>query len=141
MAIFYQFKVWLHTKRRCFNNETESQFTQARLRFHWVFQSSACLAMLVGSRRRVCLTHRHFRSLMASGIGICCVLLQSSLLEIVLWCASMSPHIVVEDGPPGLEEDVPVVPDWLQGDKDMSSLSNPGYDVLPSVSCLADNAS
>ena len=27
-----------------------------RLRFPWVFQSSACLVMLVGSRRRVCPT-------------------------------------------------------------------------------------
>ena len=26
-------------------------------------------------------------------------------------------HINVEDGQLGLEEDVPVVPDWLQGDK------------------------
>ena len=54
-----------------------------RLRFHWGFQSSACLVMLVGTRRRVCPTHHHFRSLMASGIGLCCVLLQSSSLEIV----------------------------------------------------------
>ena len=50
------------------------------------------------------------------------------------------PHIVVEDGQLGLEEDVPVVPGWLQSDKDMSSLSNPGFDVLLSASCLADNA-
>ena len=54
-----------------------------RLRFPWGFQSSACLMMSVGSRRRLCLTHRHFRSLMASEIGLCCVLLQSSLLEMV----------------------------------------------------------
>ena len=37
--------------------------------------------MLVGSRRRMCPVHRHFRSLMTS--GICCVLLQSCSLEIV----------------------------------------------------------
>ena len=84
-----------------------------RLRFPWEFQSSACLVILVGSRRRVCPTHHHFRSLMTSEIGLCCVLLQSSSLEIVsghlirricrrqvftklgvlslvLWCASMS---------------------------------------------------
>ena len=30
---------------------------------------------------------------------------------------------------------------WLQGGKDMSSISNPGVDVLLSASCLADNAS
>ena len=30
---------------------------------------------------------------------------------------------------------------WLQGGKDMSSISNPGFDVLLSASCLADNAS
>ena len=56
---------------------------RSRLRIPWGFQSSACFVMLVGSRRRVCRTHRHFRSLMASGIGLCCVLLQSSSLEIV----------------------------------------------------------
>ena len=39
--------------------------------------------MLIGSHRRVCPTHRHFCSLMASGIGLCRVLLQSSSLEIV----------------------------------------------------------
>ena len=54
-----------------------------RLRFPWGFQSSACLVMLVGSRRRVCPAHRHFHSLMTSGIGLCCVLLQSYSLEIV----------------------------------------------------------
>ena len=54
-----------------------------RLCFPWGFQSSACLVMLVGYCRRVCPTHRHFRSLMVSGIGICCVLLQRSSLEIV----------------------------------------------------------
>jgi len=53
------------------------------LRFPWGFQSSACLVMLVGTRLRVCPIHRHFRSLMVSGIGLCCVLLQSSSLEIV----------------------------------------------------------
>jgi len=53
------------------------------LPFPWEFQSSACLVMLVGSRRRVCPTHHHFRSLMTSEIGLCCVLLQSSSLEIV----------------------------------------------------------
>ena len=39
--------------------------------------------MLIGSYRRVCPTYRHFCSLMASGIGLCRVLLQSSSLEIV----------------------------------------------------------
>ena len=34
-------------------------------------------------RCRVYSTHHQFRSLMVSGIGLCCVLLQSSLLEIV----------------------------------------------------------
>ena len=54
-----------------------------RLRYPWGFQSSTFLVMLVGSRNRVCSTHRHFRSLMASEINLCCVLLQSSSLEIV----------------------------------------------------------
>ena len=54
-----------------------------RLRFPWWFQSSACFVMLIGFRRKVCPSHSHFRSLVASGIGLCCVLLQSSSLEIV----------------------------------------------------------
>ena len=59
-----------------------------------------------------------------------------------LWTVHQNkPHIGVKDGPLGLEEDVPVVSDWLQSDKDMSSLSNPGFDVLLSASCLVDNAS
>ena len=45
-----------------------------RLRFPWGFQSSAC---------RVCPTHRHFRSMMTSVIGLCCVLLESSSFEMV----------------------------------------------------------
>ena len=51
--------------------------------FPWGFQSSVCLVMLVGSLRRVCPTHRHCRSLMTPKIGHCCVLLQSSSLEMV----------------------------------------------------------
>ena len=54
-----------------------------RLRFPWGFQSSAFLCMLVGSRLRMCPTHHHFRSLMASGIGLCWVLHQSSSLEML----------------------------------------------------------
>ena len=50
-------------------------------------------------------------------------------------------HIGVEDGQLGIDEDVPVVPDWLQDNKYVSGLYNPGFDVLLSVSCLADNAS
>ena len=50
-------------------------------------------------------------------------------------------HIGAEDGQLRLEENVPVVPDQLQGEIYVLRLSNPGFDVLPSVSCLADNAS
>ena len=50
-------------------------------------------------------------------------------------------HIGVEDGQFAIAENVPVVPDWLQDNKDVSSLSNPGFDVLLNASCLADNAS
>ena len=99
----------------------------------WGFHSSACFVIFVSFYLRVCSSHLHFLVFVVCVIGCCCVLLHSSLIEMVLRMLRMFlKHLDAFAGSycfsPGLRTKVMIIKMWSI----LSGLRNSGK----LISCL-----